>query len=137
MLAKELGIESKLIMLPPVPHREIPKYLAAMDVFVLPSRTRSNWREKFGRVLIEAMAAGIPLIGSDSGEIPNVIGDSGLIFHEGDAKELESKIRFLIDCPEVRIKLVEKGRERVKDLYSWEVIARKTYELYKYVLRQQ
>jgi len=46
----------------------------SLDVLVLPSRSRSFWKEQFGRVLIEAMACGVPVIGSSSGEIPNVIG---------------------------------------------------------------
>ena len=51
---------------------------------MLPSLTRPNWKEQFGRVLIEAMASGVPVIGSDSGAIPDVIGQAGLIFPEGD-----------------------------------------------------
>ena len=59
-----------------------------MDVSVLPSLTRPNWKEQFGRTLAEAMSCETPVIGSDSGEIPHVIGDAGLIFKEGDAQAL-------------------------------------------------
>jgi len=136
-LSNDLHLNERLMFVPPVPHREVPKYLAAMDLFILPSRTKSNWREKFGRVLIEAMAAGVPLIGSDSGEIPNVIGDAGLIFSEDNVEELESKIKYLFDHPEDRSILAEKGRERVRKFYSWEAIASRTHDLYKSVLSQQ
>ena len=46
---------------------------------MLPSLTRPNWKEQFGRVLVEAMACGVPVVGSDSGEIPRVIGEAGLV----------------------------------------------------------
>src|SRR5262249_1025710 len=58
---------------------DVPEYLAAMDVLVLPSRTTDTWAEQFGHVLIEAMAAGVPVVGSSSGAIPEVVGDAGVI----------------------------------------------------------
>ena len=135
-LARELAVDRRLSMLPAIPHREVPKYLAAMDVFVLPSRSVKNWREKFGRVLIEAMAARVPIVGSDSGEIPTVLGDAGLIFPENDVKMLEARLKFLIENPDERVRLAEKGYERVQAYYSWKVVARKTYSVYKSVLEE-
>ena len=135
-LSKELGLGNKLEIVPPIPHREVPKYLAAMDTFVLPSRTMPNWREKFGRVLIEAMAAGVPIVGSDSGEIPHVIGDAGLVFPEGNVEQLELHLKNLIENPDTRSSLTQKGRIRVNTHYSWEVIAKKTHALYQEVLEE-
>ena len=60
-------------------HDEVPAYLGAMDVLVAPSQTTWHWKEQFGRMLIEAFACGVPVIGSDSGEIPYVIGDAGRV----------------------------------------------------------
>ena len=134
-LAKKLNIEEKLHLLSPVPHREVPKYLAAMDVFVLPSRTMPNWREKFGRVLIEAMAAGVPVIGSDSGEIPSVVGDCGLIFPEGNIEKLRGWLRVLGKNPAERENMSARGKLKIQAQYSWEVIARNTYSVYQEVLR--
>ncbi|MBD2691505.1 glycosyltransferase family 4 protein [Anabaena catenula] len=56
-----------------VKHNQVPQYLNAMDMLVAPSQTMPNWKEQFGRMLIEAFACGVPVIGSDSGEIPYVI----------------------------------------------------------------
>jgi glycosyltransferase involved in cell wall biosynthesis len=81
--AKELNIN--VLFLPPVNHDDIVRMLNGMDIFVLPSVSLPNLIEKFGRVLIEAMACGVPVIGSSSGEIPNVINDKGLIFREGSS----------------------------------------------------
>lgn len=63
-------------------------FYKAIDVLILPSRTKSWWKEQFGRVLVESMACGTPCIGSSSGEIPTVIGDNRFIFREDDPEDL-------------------------------------------------
>ena len=92
------------------------------DMLVVPSRTQRNWKEQFGRVLIEGMACGVPVIGSDSGAIPWVIGDAGRIFPEGDAAALANEIRLLAESPELRRELGEKGRARVVEHFSTKVV---------------
>ncbi len=69
------------------------------DVFVLPSLSRPNWLKQFGRVLIEAMACGVPVIGSTCGEIPNVLGEAGLIFPEGQVEALAACLCALLTNP--------------------------------------
>src|SRR5260370_35099434 len=101
-----------------------------MDVFVLASLTRPNWKEQFGRVLVEAMACGTTVIGSRSGEIPHVIGDAGLLFQEGNVQELASCVRQLLDDPALSAQLAAKGRQRVLEHYTQERIARQMYEVY-------
>jgi len=133
-LARELDMEERVILHPPVLHREIPRVMAAMDVFVLPSRTARNWREKFGRVLIEAMAAGVPVVGSLSGEIPNVLADAGLTFPEEDADSLCKHLQRLLSDPVLRVEIGRKGRERAENNYSWKGLAARTYDVYKRVL---
>ncbi len=63
-----------------VAHEAVPDYLAALDTLVLPSCTTSTWAEQFGHVLIEAMAAGLPVMGSSSAAISEVVADAGLLF---------------------------------------------------------
>lgn len=63
---------------------DVPEVLADVDVLVLPSRSIPRWREQFGHVLIEAMAEGMPVVGSSCGAIPDVIGRPDLVFPEGD-----------------------------------------------------
>lgn len=111
-------------------HLEVAHYMNCMDIFVLPSLTRPNWVEKFGRVLIEAMASGLPIIGSDSGEIPNVIGNTGLIFNEGNVSDLHNKILMLMKNSGQRSKLGQLARSRAQSLYSWNKIAQQTIEVY-------
>ncbi|BCA66184.1 hypothetical protein SHINM1_017860 [Fluviibacter phosphoraccumulans] len=82
--AQSLGVAKQLRILPPMPASALAEHIAAMDVLALPSHTEQFWKEQYGRVLVEAMAAGVPVIGSDSGAIPYVIGDARRVFAEGD-----------------------------------------------------
>jgi len=68
------------------PAGELPRYLNCMDVLAVPSLTTVRWKEQYGRVMAEAMACGVPVVASDSGAIPEVIGPAGLIVPEGDGE---------------------------------------------------
>jgi glycosyltransferase involved in cell wall biosynthesis len=114
---------------------EVPVVLNSMDVLVLPSRTTLRWSEQFGRVLIEAMACEVPVIGSTCGEIPNVIGDAGMLFREGDAEDLRARISELTSSPELRETLGLRGRRRVLELFTQRRIAERTYDVYRSMLR--
>jgi glycosyltransferase involved in cell wall biosynthesis len=93
------------------------------------------WKEQFGRVLIEAMACKVPVIGSDSGAIPEVIGNAGLIFPEGDADALADRLRRLMASPALRLELATRGYARMRGLYTQERVAAQTAELYRQVMR--
>ena len=130
-LAGEMGMQDRLRIVPAVAHHEVPRYLNAMDLLVLPSRTTTSWKEQFGHVLIEAMACGIPLIGSDSGAIPEVIGDAGVAFPEGDVEALAGQLAYAIHNPDKLRYWSERGRAQVEEQYTHEQIAEKTYHVYR------
>lgn len=129
--AAQPDLHGRVDLLGRVPSAELPDFYRHLDVFVLPSRTTPNWKEQFGRVLIEAMACGVPVIGSDSGEIPHVIGDAGLVFPEGDIAGLRRHLEQLQNDPALREELGRQGRERVLARYTQEQIARKYLEVYR------
>jgi glycosyltransferase involved in cell wall biosynthesis len=106
-------------------HTEMADVYAQMDVLVLPSRTTSTWAEQFGRVLVEAMWCGTPVIGSDSGEIPHVIHATGggEVFPEGDAAALAALVARLIADRPLRETLAQRGRDRVEALFSVTTVA--------------
>jgi len=135
-LIEELGLLGKTRIIPAVPYDKLPRYLNCMDVVVLPSRTLPGLKEQFGRVLIEAMACEVPVIGSDSGEIPNVIGEAGLIFPEGDTEALAERIDFLMLHPGPAREIGRKGRRRVEENYAWPVIARQQLQIYHQLLKR-
>jgi glycosyltransferase involved in cell wall biosynthesis len=133
-LAHELGIQEKIVWVGPLRHPELPHYLTCADVVVLPSKTTEYWKEQFGRVLIEAMACEVPVVGSSSGEIPSVVGDAGLVFREGDEEDLHSKLVFLWSNPERRRELSERGLKRVRSRFSIPIVAHQYFLLFGHLL---
>lgn len=129
-LCRDLGLVNRVRWIPPVASNDVPNYLNAFDVLVLPSKTRPKWKEQFGRVLIEAMACEVPVIGSDSGEIPRVIGDCGYTFPEGDASALASLLNQLRSDTTARLLRGLQGRARVLARFTQAAIARQTVEVY-------
>jgi glycosyltransferase involved in cell wall biosynthesis len=107
-----------------VDHDDVPAYLNVMDVLCVPSRTTGRWREQFGRVLIEAMACGVPVIASRSGEIPFVVDDAGLLVAEDDAAGWVQAIERMLVDPETRREHRARGLSRVNARYAWPVVAR-------------
>jgi glycosyltransferase involved in cell wall biosynthesis len=132
--ARQLHLADRISFDDPIPSAQMPAYYGRLDALVLPSRTRPNWKEQFGRVLVEAMACGVPVIGSDSGEIPHVIGDAGLIFPEGQPDALRAHLARLMGEPDLRAALARKGRQRVLERYTQAQIAAETYRVYQAVL---
>jgi glycosyltransferase involved in cell wall biosynthesis len=130
-LAHQLGVADRVCFDGAIPSGQIAAYLQQLDVLVLPSRTRPNWKEQFGRVLVEAMACETAVIGSDSGEIPHVIGDAGLIFPEDDVNGLRKCLEQLQQEPALRVKLGQKGRQRVLNHYTQAQIAAQTVAVYR------
>ncbi len=133
-LAQRLKLKHRVSFIPQVPSGEMPALYHRFDVLVAPSRTRPNWKEQFGRVLVEAMACGVPVIGSDSGEIPHVLGDAGITFPEGRADLLRDHLTHLLQSPRQRASLAERGRERVLAQFTQARIATKTYQVYQTML---
>lgn len=128
--AESLGIASRVTFVPQVPSEQIVRQYAEIDVLVLPSLTRPNWKEQFGRVLIEAMACEIPVIGSDSGAIPNVVGDAGIVVPEGNNTALCEALSRLYNDPELRQQLGKAGRARVLAHFTHAQIAQETVRVY-------
>lgn len=129
-ISRKLNIISRVQFAPQIPSVAIPAYLQAVDAICLPSLTRSNWKEQFGRILIEAMSAQAVVIGSSSGEIPRVIGDSGLVYTEGDVSRLADCLRQLVQNPSLIISLRERGSLRVRSAFTQEIIAAKFADLF-------
>jgi glycosyltransferase involved in cell wall biosynthesis len=117
-----------------VTHEQVPQMMAQFDVLVLPSRTTPTWKEQFGHVLIEAMAMGIPVVGSSSGEIPNVIGRSDLVFVEGDALALAQILQRLIEDGAWRQAVQQYCLTRVQQHYTHDRIAERLIMLWQKLL---
>ena len=134
-LAAELGIQAQVAFLGRVPSTAAPAYYRQLDVLALPSLTQPNWAEQFGRVLIEAMACGVAVVGSSSGEIPWVIGDAGEICPEGDAGALRETLAGLLADPARRADLAARGRARVLERFTQAQVAEATAVVYREMVR--
>lgn len=132
--AQQLGVAQWVEFCDHVPSIEMPAQYRTLDAFVLPSLTRPNWKEQFGRVLVEAMASGVPVIGSDSGAIPDVIADAGLIFKEGDSEMLSDTLRRLQSNTLLSMALREEGRRRALAHFTHESVADDTVNVYSEIL---
>lgn len=126
-LARRLDLGDRIQRLGFIPHVQAPLYLSAFDLLVLPSVTRPHWKEQFGRVIIEALACGTPVVGSNSGEIPYLLQDTGggLIFPEGEVEILAERLQQLVLDPALRQHLAERGRAVVLQEYTNAVLARR------------
>ncbi len=114
-----------------VPRAQVPAYMRAMDIFVLPSITTQTWKEQFGLVLAEAMLAGVPCIGSSSGAIPDVIGPGGLVFKERDVDDLVSNLKRLLVNENLRKSLGETANEFALQNYSNPAVVKAYLKLFE------
>lgn len=129
-LARESNIKNRVIIVNSLSNSEMSLYINCMDVLVLPSRDCKYWKEQLGKVILEAMACEVPVVGSDSGEIPYVINDSGMIFKSGNYLELRDKISLIKSNGNDIQQLIRKAKERVHAIYSWKTIAKNLHNLY-------
>jgi glycosyltransferase involved in cell wall biosynthesis len=129
--AASLAIGDRITFENSVPSSQVPVVLQRFDALVLPSRSLPNWREQFGRVLMEAMACAVPVIGSTCGEIPRVIGDAGLVFPEGDEVALSQAIATIQVDRDLRNSLRQRGRERVLNRFAYAKVAAQTRAVYR------
>jgi glycosyltransferase involved in cell wall biosynthesis len=130
-VAQWLGLGPRVTFDQKMPSTHLPHYFSGLDVLVLPSLSQSNWKEQFGRVLIEAMACDVITVGARCGAIPEVIGQAGLTFAEGDVAELQAQLQRLIDDVALRDELRQKGRQRVTENYTQAAIAKNTVDVYR------
>jgi len=128
--AERLGVADRVRWLGRLDRSQIGQYMCAFDTLVLPSRGLPVWQEQFGRVLVEAMLSGTPVIGSDCGAIPEVIGDAGLVFAEDDCEALVAHIARLRDDPAECARLSEAGIRRARAEFSHEKLVASLLELF-------
>lgn len=108
---------------------ELTAFYRSLDVLAVPSVAAPGWLEQFGRVAVEAMAQGVPVVVSDSGALPEVVADAGLVVPPGDAAALTAALRRIRDEDGLAERLSRDGRARAGQ-YTWEAIAEQYRELY-------
>lgn len=122
-------------------HSEIPDYMNAADIIVLPSVSTPKWKEQYGRVIPEAMACGKIVIGSQSGAIPELIGDCGFLFPEGDIEALTDRLHYLLTAPadelrEIQTKAAHRAHTHLSIFRQADVLAKMLNEK-RYISQSQ
>ena len=126
-LVSQLKLESRVIFLGYIPHAEMPKYLQISDVFIRPSLS-----EGLGNSFLEAMASGIPVIGTNVGGIPDFLkdGETGLFCEINNPKSIAQKVEKLIKDTESRQYIVKNAKDMVEKNYRWEMISQRMKDLF-------
>ena len=132
---RQHGIEHKVYFDGQIPSMRVPDYFHKLDVLALPSLTRTNWKEQFGRVITEAMASGVVVVGSDSGAIPDVIGEAGVVVPEGDVNALATVLSHLQADRALVAHLSLMGLDRVENHFTHQRVAADTVQVYRDMLR--
>ncbi len=135
--AAALGIAQRIVWEPGVPSTEMAARMRQFTLLVQPSLTRRHWKEQFGRALMEAMSCGVAVVGSDSGEIPHLIGDAGVVVPEADAAALRSALGQLLADAGRRAELGARGRARVLACFTHRRVAEQTVAVYRSVVPER
>jgi L-malate glycosyltransferase len=128
--ARDAGLGDRVRFLGPLSPTEVARFLNAIDVLVVPSRSTPVWQEQYGRVIVEAMGCEVPVIGSSSGAIPEVIGSAGMVFPEGDAAALADLLQALRESPAQRDALGRRGHAHATATQTNEVRAGQVLDFY-------
>jgi len=126
----KLGVTNYVVFIDSLQSHDLPLLYSNVDILVLPSLTTETWKEQFGRVLVEAMACEVAVVGSSSGEIPDIVGDAGIVFPEGDISALSRVLKELVLDPGLREKLGKAGRARVLKHFTWRSVAERLCRIY-------
>jgi len=131
---KKLDILESIHITDFIDQEKVPQYMNAMDVLILGSKTTKNWIDTFPLVTVQAQASGVPVIASNSSSIPWQLGDSALLFSEGNDKDLSVKIQKIIDNSQLRNELIQKGRSRSLAFFCHEGMTNNFIEIVKQTL---
>jgi glycosyltransferase involved in cell wall biosynthesis len=138
-LTESLSLKEHVIFIDEVLQEELVSFYSMADIFVLPSIVNENGEtEGLGVVLLEAMACGLPVIGSDVGGILDIIkdGETGLLVRQKDSQDLTRQMIRLLTDSELRKKMTGNARDLIKRQFSWEIVAQRFMEVYRSVLNK-
>ncbi len=133
-LAERLGIGSRVTWLGGLPRQRVGEIWPGLDCLVLPARTTPRWVESVGLALLEGMAHGVPVVATESGALPDVVGDAGILVPEEDPDALGLAVERLKLMPEERARLATAGRRRAMAEFTDAALARRTLAWWQEVL---
>lgn len=108
---------------------DMPRLTAALDI-----ASSSSWGEAFPNVVGEAMSCGVPVVATDVGDVRRIVGEAGVVVPVGDVAALADAWANLLDHPELRTDMGQKGRQRIIDAFSVEAMGQRYQRLYEEVV---
>jgi len=130
-MVEEFNLKDKVFLIGDILHADLPRYVACGDIFVRPSLA-----EGFGIVFLEAMAAGLAVIATAVGGIPDFLKDkeNGLFCQPGNPKDIAGKIEILIKNGDLRNELIQNARQIISETYNWDKISNRLIDVYRQIL---
>jgi len=130
-MARKQGIRKNVLFSDFIPERELPKYYACCNIFVMPS-----WHETLCHAILEAMATARPVVATKVGGVPEIVrdGENGFLVKPGDHIELASKILQLLEDEKVCREMGERGRAKILADHRWDKVANQTIKVYEKIL---
>jgi alpha-maltose-1-phosphate synthase len=113
------------------PYNQIHKHYKWADIFVLPSQNTPTWEEQYGMVLVEALSSGLPIITTDTGAIPEIVGESSIVIKENNEPELTQALTNLMSNKVLKNELAKKARKRALKYYNNINCAKEVLKLYE------
>jgi glycosyltransferase involved in cell wall biosynthesis len=119
----KLGLEARVTFQPWAAPAQVAHFISSLDILILLSRSSEKWREQFGRVILEAQSCAVPVIGSDSGAIPDVVGPGGWIVAERDPAALAHCLDTIASQPDdLRCRGLA-GQKNVASRFTFDIVA--------------
>ena len=126
---KEKHLENRIVLTGYIDISEMPKYWNAIDCAIHFPVSTPKWIETFSLALVQAMATGCCVIGSDSGSVPYQVGENGIVVHEGDSDCLSKTMNELMKNKDLQKNNSLAMRQRAKDFFSVKSLNKQFYDL--------
>jgi glycosyltransferase involved in cell wall biosynthesis len=132
--AELLELTNNIIFLNFIENTELNKYYRLADVFVMPSMTTIVWEDQFPFAVIEAMASGLPVIVTESGGMPELVGSVGRIYPQGNYRKLAGYLYEILTDKKLRIEMANKSRQRAEQMFDNKKNSLKILEIFKKIV---
>lgn len=129
--ARLLNISESVILLDFIENTDLNKYYRLADVFVMPSMTTITWEDQFPFAVVEAMASGLPVVVTNSGGMPELVGDTGRIYPQGNYRELAQNLYEILTDEQLRQSLAVYSRKRAEEMFDNRKNSLKIFEVFK------
>jgi glycosyltransferase involved in cell wall biosynthesis len=135
--AEYLNISDRVLFLAFIENTELNRYYRLADIFVMPSMTTITWEDQFPFAVIEAMASGLPVVVTNSGGMPELVGDVGRVYPQGNYRELAKQLHEILEDTSLRQYLSVKSREHAERMFDNKKNSIRINEIFKKVISRK